>query len=193
MPWPSARPRRWRRRAWREPGRPHLPAGRAAARPRFASWLEVDHQSGPAAGRPGARDQPPYRRPQERRHGPAWPRRCGTWGSPVDEPDAETFVVTSSGLLRAPAIALFLGNAGTATRFLTAAVALVDGDVVVDGDRGDAQAPDRAAGGRRWARSACGLDRDRLPAGDGARPWRCRTAGGSRSMRACPANTSRPC
>jgi 3-phosphoshikimate 1-carboxyvinyltransferase len=55
-------------------------------------------------------------------------------GVTVEEPDAETFVVTSSGRLQRPDVALFLGNAGTATRFLTAAVALVDGDVVVDGD-----------------------------------------------------------
>ena len=52
----------------------------------------------------------------------------------VDEPDATTFVVTGSGALRPPKQALFLGNAGTATRFLTAAAALVDGPVVIDGD-----------------------------------------------------------
>ena len=34
----------------------------------------------------------------------------------------------------APDAPLFLGNAGTATRFLTAAVATVDGTVIVDGD-----------------------------------------------------------
>ncbi|KPF84614.1 3-phosphoshikimate 1-carboxyvinyltransferase [alpha proteobacterium AAP38] len=55
-------------------------------------------------------------------------------GVTVDEPDATTFIVTSSGRLTAPAGPLFLGNAGTATRFLTAAVATVDGIVVVDGD-----------------------------------------------------------
>jgi 3-phosphoshikimate 1-carboxyvinyltransferase len=55
-------------------------------------------------------------------------------GVNVEEPDATTFVVESSGRLEKPAGPLFLGNAGTATRFLTAAVALVDGDVVVDGD-----------------------------------------------------------
>lgn len=55
-------------------------------------------------------------------------------GVTVDEPDATTFVVTSTGQLKAPAEPLFLGNAGTATRFLTAAVASVDGTVVVDGD-----------------------------------------------------------
>jgi 3-phosphoshikimate 1-carboxyvinyltransferase len=55
-------------------------------------------------------------------------------GVTVEEPDATSFVVTSSGRLRAPDGPLFLGNAGTATRFLTAAVATVDGTVVVDGD-----------------------------------------------------------
>ena len=55
-------------------------------------------------------------------------------GVQVDEPDATTFLVQSTGRLRAPAAHLFLGNAGTATRFLTAAVATIDGTVVVDGD-----------------------------------------------------------
>ncbi|ODS58865.1 MAG: 3-phosphoshikimate 1-carboxyvinyltransferase [Agrobacterium sp. SCN 61-19] len=52
----------------------------------------------------------------------------------VEEPDATTFVVTSTGELKSPAEALFLGNAGTATRFLTAALALGKGRYVVDGD-----------------------------------------------------------
>lgn len=55
-------------------------------------------------------------------------------GVTIDEPDATSFVVTSDGALRPPAAPLFLGNAGTATRFLTAAAALVDGTVMVDGD-----------------------------------------------------------
>ena len=55
-------------------------------------------------------------------------------GVEVGEPDATTFVVRATGRLRAPAAPLFLGNAGTATRFLTAAVALAEGEVVVDGD-----------------------------------------------------------
>jgi 3-phosphoshikimate 1-carboxyvinyltransferase len=55
-------------------------------------------------------------------------------GVTVDEPDATTFVVTSTGQLHRPSGPLFLGNAGTATRFLTAAVATVQGEVVVDGD-----------------------------------------------------------
>ncbi|KAA0699688.1 3-phosphoshikimate 1-carboxyvinyltransferase [Neorhizobium sp. P12A] len=56
-------------------------------------------------------------------------------GVAIDEPDDTTFVVTSSGKLQAPKEPLFLGNAGTATRFLTAAVASVEGTVVVDGDQ----------------------------------------------------------
>lgn len=55
-------------------------------------------------------------------------------GVDIDEPDATTFVVTGTGRLAAPSAPLFLGNAGTATRFLTAAVASVDGTVTVDGD-----------------------------------------------------------
>ena len=55
-------------------------------------------------------------------------------GVSVAEPDATTFVVSSDGTLKAPAGPLLLGNAGTATRFLTAAVALVRGRVVVDGE-----------------------------------------------------------
>ena len=55
-------------------------------------------------------------------------------GVTVEEPDATTFVVTSTGRLQRPEGPLFLGNAGTATRFLTAAVATVEGEVVVDGD-----------------------------------------------------------
>lgn len=55
-------------------------------------------------------------------------------GVVIDEPDTTSFIVTSDGRLKAPSKPLFLGNAGTATRFLTAAAALVDGTVVVDGD-----------------------------------------------------------
>ena len=55
-------------------------------------------------------------------------------GVAIAEPDATTFIVTSDGRLQAPTGPLFLGNAGTATRFLTAAATLVDGLVVVDGD-----------------------------------------------------------
>lgn len=55
-------------------------------------------------------------------------------GVTVEEPDATSFTVTGDGTLKAPAAPLFLGNAGTATRFLTAAAALADGPVVVTGD-----------------------------------------------------------
>ena len=55
-------------------------------------------------------------------------------GVTVEEPDDTTFIVTSSGRLTPPAEPLFLGNAGTAMRFLSAAVTLVEGTVVVDGD-----------------------------------------------------------
>jgi len=55
-------------------------------------------------------------------------------GVTVAEPDATTFVVTSDGRLKPSAEPLFLGNAGTATRFLTAAVANIDGVTVVDGN-----------------------------------------------------------
>ncbi len=55
-------------------------------------------------------------------------------GVSVEEPDATSFLVRSYGLLQPPEKPLFLGNAGTATRFLTAAVALSKGRFVVDGD-----------------------------------------------------------
>lgn len=55
-------------------------------------------------------------------------------GVEVEEPDETSFTVRASGTLRAPEGPLMLGNAGTAMRFLTAAVALVEGEVVVDGD-----------------------------------------------------------
>jgi len=57
-----------------------------------------------------------------------------TMGVSVEEPDATSFIITATGQLHAPAAPLFLGNAGTATRFLTAAAALADGPVVVTGD-----------------------------------------------------------
>ena len=55
-------------------------------------------------------------------------------GVTVDEPEATSFVVTGTGRLCAPATPLFLGNAGTATRFLTAAAVLASGQVVITGD-----------------------------------------------------------
>lgn len=53
----------------------------------------------------------------------------------VDEPSDTSFTVTGTGVLRAPKAPLILGNAGTATRFLTAAAALIDGTAVIDGDQ----------------------------------------------------------
>ncbi len=55
-------------------------------------------------------------------------------GVVIDEPDETSFTVTGAGFLSPPAEPLMLGNAGTAVRFLTAAAALVDGMVIVDGD-----------------------------------------------------------
>jgi len=55
-------------------------------------------------------------------------------GVDVEEPDETSFVVTGHGRLEAPAAPLYLGNAGTATRFLAAAAATADGTVIVDGD-----------------------------------------------------------
>ncbi|MCR9122637.1 MAG: 3-phosphoshikimate 1-carboxyvinyltransferase [Phyllobacteriaceae bacterium] len=55
-------------------------------------------------------------------------------GVKVEEPDSTSFRITANGRLNAPAEPLFLGNAGTATRFLTALAASVDGTVVIDGD-----------------------------------------------------------
>ncbi|OCW55582.1 3-phosphoshikimate 1-carboxyvinyltransferase [Hoeflea olei] len=56
-------------------------------------------------------------------------------GVTIDEPEETTFAVTGTGALAVPAHPLFLGNAGTAVRFLPAAIAaLVKGEVIVDGD-----------------------------------------------------------
>ncbi len=52
----------------------------------------------------------------------------------VEEPDPTTFLVTGTGGLRAPPGPVFLGNAGTAMRFLAAAAVLADGAVLLDGD-----------------------------------------------------------
>src|SRR4051812_48308619 len=43
-------------------------------------------------------------------------------GVSIEEPDATSFIVTSAGFLAPPGAPLDLGNAGTAVRFLTAAV-----------------------------------------------------------------------
>ncbi len=55
-------------------------------------------------------------------------------GVGVDQPSETEFLVDSSGRLAPAAEPLFLGNAGTATRFITAAVAVQQGRFVVDGD-----------------------------------------------------------
>lgn len=55
-------------------------------------------------------------------------------GVDIVNTDATTVVLRSEGRLKAPQKPLFLGNAGTATRFLTAAVATASGTVVIDGD-----------------------------------------------------------
>ncbi len=55
-------------------------------------------------------------------------------GVEISQPTPTTYIVKSSGTLQPPTQPLFLGNAGTATRFLTAAAANVHGTVVIDGD-----------------------------------------------------------
>lgn len=62
-------------------------------------------------------------------------------GVGIGEPDETRFVVTGSGGLTAPPGPLFLGNAGTATRFLTAAAAIANGTVIIDGDAHMRQRP----------------------------------------------------
>ena len=52
----------------------------------------------------------------------------------ISELNANKITIKSDGKLKAPREPLFVGNAGTAARFLTAAVALADGVVVVNGD-----------------------------------------------------------
>ncbi len=55
-------------------------------------------------------------------------------GVQIIEPDDVTFIVNSDGTLKEPSGPIFLGNAGTAMRFLTAAAILIEGSIVVDGD-----------------------------------------------------------
>ena len=55
-------------------------------------------------------------------------------GVEISQPTPTTYIVKSSGTLQSPTKPLFLGNAGTATRFLTAAAANVQGTVIIDGD-----------------------------------------------------------
>jgi 3-phosphoshikimate 1-carboxyvinyltransferase len=93
-------------------------------------------------------------------------------GVGVDEPGETAFVVQSTGRLEPPAAPLNLGNAGTATRFLSAAVALVDGTVVVDGD---AHMRKRPIAPLVEALRALGVDATAL---DGCPPVAVRGAGG---------------
>ncbi|MDF1811764.1 MAG: 3-phosphoshikimate 1-carboxyvinyltransferase [Verrucomicrobiales bacterium] len=55
-------------------------------------------------------------------------------GVTVESPSPSEFRVVSEGFLTEPVGPLFLGNAGTATRFLTAALATQKGTFIVDGD-----------------------------------------------------------
>lgn len=55
-------------------------------------------------------------------------------GVAVSEPDETSFIVTGHGRLAAPEAPVFLGNAGTATRFLTAAAANIEGVTRITGD-----------------------------------------------------------
>ncbi len=55
-------------------------------------------------------------------------------GVEISEPAADEFIVKSSGKLRSTNEPLFLGNAGTAVRFLSAACAIIDGVSIVTGD-----------------------------------------------------------
>ncbi len=56
-------------------------------------------------------------------------------GIKIDDLDNEEINIFSSGKLNNPKEEIFLGNAGTATRFLTAAASLIkDGDIVISGD-----------------------------------------------------------
>lgn len=52
----------------------------------------------------------------------------------VEQPEPTRFEVAGTGSFQQPSAELFLGNAGTATRFLTAAVATQTGAFVVNGD-----------------------------------------------------------
>lgn len=55
-------------------------------------------------------------------------------GVEISELNPNSIIIESTGLLSAPLEALFVGNAGTAARFLTAAAALVNGVVNITGD-----------------------------------------------------------
>lgn len=70
-------------------------------------------------------------RSDDTRHMTVALRRMGVTITDIDD---TTLDVTSTGSLLPPDGPLFLGNAGTAMRFLTAALATISGTVVVDGD-----------------------------------------------------------
>lgn len=55
-------------------------------------------------------------------------------GVNVEKCSDTEFLVKGTGKLSPSSEPLFLGNAGTATRFLTAAALLIDGETIVDGD-----------------------------------------------------------
>ncbi|MBN8647921.1 MAG: 3-phosphoshikimate 1-carboxyvinyltransferase [Caulobacterales bacterium] len=55
-------------------------------------------------------------------------------GVKVDETGDTEFLVSSDGVLKPSESELFLGNAGTAVRFLTAAAATIDGTTILTGD-----------------------------------------------------------
>jgi 3-phosphoshikimate 1-carboxyvinyltransferase len=61
-------------------------------------------------------------------------RALGQLGVKVTDTGETDFLVDSSGILSPSAEPLFLGNAGTAVRFLTAAAANIDGTTVLTGD-----------------------------------------------------------
>ncbi len=56
-------------------------------------------------------------------------------GVDVEKASSTEFLVKGTGQLQSSDQPLFLGNAGTATRFLTAAALLIEGKTVVDGDQ----------------------------------------------------------
>lgn len=58
----------------------------------------------------------------------------GLMGVEISFSSPTTIEVSSTGALKAPNQPIFLGNAGTATRFLTAISCLIDGSVTIDGD-----------------------------------------------------------
>jgi 3-phosphoshikimate 1-carboxyvinyltransferase len=69
--------------------------------------------------------------------------------------DRQAFTVSSTGKLQPPSGPLFLGNAGTAVRFLVGAAALTDGIVVVDGNEHMRRRP---IGGLVTALNALGIE-----------------------------------